>query len=80
MPWPEVFEIPKFSVDVNEMMKAKPNGSLIKKEMDRTFALRRKEVVTEKPAITQIVQRWPALFSESQVCMPVLRQKVVNTV
>uniref|UniRef100_A0AAV2IYX3 C-type lectin domain-containing protein n=1 Tax=Knipowitschia caucasica TaxID=637954 RepID=A0AAV2IYX3_KNICA len=53
---------------VNEMMKAKPNGSLIKKEMDRTFALRRKEVVTDKPAITQIVQRWPALFSESQVC------------
>lgn len=57
---------------VNEMMKAKPNGSLIKKEMDRTFALGRKEVVTDKPAITQIVQRWPALFSESQVCMPVL--------
>ena len=57
---------------VNEMMKAKPNVSLIKKEMDRTFALRRKEVVTDKPAITQIVQRWPALFSESQVCMPVL--------
>lgn len=57
---------------VNEMMKAKPNGSLIKKEMDRTFALRRKEVVTDKPAITQIVQQWPALFSESQVCMPVL--------
>uniref|UniRef100_A0A3B4U491 PB1 domain-containing protein n=1 Tax=Seriola dumerili TaxID=41447 RepID=A0A3B4U491_SERDU len=57
---------------VNEMMKAKPNGSLIKKEMDMTFALRRKEVVTDKPAITQIVQRWPALFSESQVCMPVL--------
>ncbi|XP_061770717.1 uncharacterized protein LOC133561440 [Nerophis ophidion] len=27
---------------VNEMMKAKPNGSVIKKEMDVTFALRRK--------------------------------------
>lgn len=37
-----------------------------------TFALRRKEVVKDKPAITQIVQRRPALFSESQVSMPVL--------
>lgn len=54
---------------VNETMKAKPNGSLIKKEMDVTFALRRKEIVTEKPAITQIVERWPALFSKSQVCI-----------
>lgn len=57
---------------VNEMMKTKPNGSLIKREMDVTFALRRKEVVKDKPAVTQIVQRWPALFSESQVCVPVL--------
>lgn len=56
---------------VNEMMKAKQNGSLTKKEMDVTFALRRKEVVTDKPAITQLVERRPALFSESQVCMPV---------
>lgn len=54
---------------VNEMMKKKPNGSLVNKEMDMTFALRRKEVVQDKPAISQMVQRWPALFTESQVCM-----------
>ena len=53
---------------VNEMMKTKPNASLIKKEMDVTFALRRKEVVNDEPAISQIVERWPALFTESQVC------------
>lgn len=37
---------------VNKIMKTKPNGSLIKNDMDVTFALRRKEVVTDKPAIT----------------------------
>lgn len=37
--------------------------------MDATFALRRKEVVKDKPEINQLVQRWPALFTESQVCM-----------
>lgn len=57
---------------VNEMMKKKPNGSLVNKEMDMTFALRRKEVVQDKPAISQMVHRWPALFTESQVCMQVL--------
>lgn len=56
---------------VNEMMKTKPNGSLVKKEMDVTFALRRKEVVQNKPAISQMVHRWPALFTESQVCITV---------
>ncbi|XP_048011410.1 sterile alpha motif domain-containing protein 3-like [Megalobrama amblycephala] len=35
--------------------------------MDMTFALRRKEVVNEKPHISQMILRWPALFTESQV-------------
>lgn len=55
---------------VNEMTKTKPNGSLINEEMDVTFALRRNEVVTDKPEITKIVERWPAVFSESQVLYP----------
>ncbi|KAK0154699.1 hypothetical protein N1851_002992 [Merluccius polli] len=79
--WPEVFDmyIPKFSVDVeysledarqlmvDEMKKKTPNGALIKQKMDLTFALRRDEVVKDKPDITQICQRWPALFTEHQV-------------
>ncbi|KAI5105026.1 hypothetical protein C0J45_4698 [Silurus meridionalis] len=52
---------------VNEMMKTKPKESLVKKEMDVTFAFRRKEIVKEKPAISQLVYRWPALFTENQV-------------
>ncbi|XP_073718053.1 uncharacterized protein [Misgurnus anguillicaudatus] len=52
---------------VNEMKKAKPNRVLVKKHMDTTFALRRKEVVNDKPRISHMIIRWPALFTESQV-------------
>lgn len=54
-----------YQVLANEMLKKKPNGSFVKKEMDRTFALLRKEVVQDKPPITEIVNRWPALFTEN---------------
>lgn len=47
---------------VSEMRKKKPNGSLVKKEMDVTFALCRKEVLKDKTDISQLVQRWSALF------------------
>lgn len=62
---------------VQEMMKAKPDALLVKK-MDVTFALRRQEVVKDKPAINQMVQRWPALFTESQVSMSVFLNTTVN--
>ncbi|CAM4598830.1 unnamed protein product [Leuciscus chuanchicus] len=54
---------------VDEMKKKTPNGALIKQKMDLTYALRRNEVVKDKPAITQICQHWPALFTEHQVCL-----------
>lgn len=57
---------------VDEMQKRTPNGQLVKEKMDLTFALRRKEVVETEPAITQIVEWWPALFMEDQVCPRVL--------
>lgn len=46
------------------MKKKTSNGALIKQNMDLTFAFRRNEVVKDKPDITQICQRWPALFTE----------------
>ncbi|XP_028856475.1 uncharacterized protein LOC114802036 isoform X2 [Denticeps clupeoides] len=52
---------------VDEMQKRTPNGQLVKVKMDLTFALRRREVVETKPAICQMVERWPALFTEDQV-------------
>lgn len=57
---------------VNEIKKRTPNGRLVKEKMDLTFALRRKEVVDSAPAISQMVIRWPALFTEDQVCSRVL--------
>lgn len=53
---------------VDEMQKRTPNGPLVKQKMDQTFALRRKEVVESEPAISMMVKRWPALFTEDQVC------------
>uniref|UniRef100_A0A3B4V1I8 Sterile alpha motif domain containing 3 n=1 Tax=Seriola dumerili TaxID=41447 RepID=A0A3B4V1I8_SERDU len=44
----------------NEAKKRLPDSADVKKMMDQTFALRRKEIVEE--------QRWPVLFTESQVC------------
>ncbi|XP_028313916.1 uncharacterized protein LOC114470102 [Gouania willdenowi] len=54
---------------VDEMQKRTPNGPLVKQKMDQTFALRRKEVVESEPAISTMVKRWPALFTEDQVFM-----------
>ncbi|KAI1904607.1 hypothetical protein AGOR_G00007360 [Albula goreensis] len=50
------------------MQMRTPNGPLVKR-MDLTFALRRKEVVETEPAISNMVERWPSLFTEDQVCM-----------
>ncbi|CAL9687433.1 unnamed protein product [Knipowitschia caucasica] len=51
------------------MQKRTPNGQLVKEKMELTFALRRKEVVDSVPAISEMLERWPALFTEDQVCM-----------
>ncbi|XP_074501518.1 uncharacterized protein LOC141773574 [Sebastes fasciatus] len=51
------------------MQKRTPNGQLVKQKMDQTFVLRRKEVVESEPAISKMVERWPALFTEDQVVM-----------
>jgi len=52
---------------VDEMQKRTPNGLLVKQKMDQTFSLRRKE--ESEPAITTMVKRWPALFTEDQVSL-----------
>ncbi|XP_010772848.1 sterile alpha motif domain-containing protein 3 [Notothenia coriiceps] len=52
---------------VEEMKKRSPNATLLNKNMDSTFALRRREFVTLEPPVKDIMERWPALFAESQV-------------
>ncbi|KAK7903971.1 hypothetical protein WMY93_016578 [Mugilogobius chulae] len=53
----------------DEMKKKTPNGRLIKPNMDLTFALRRIEVVEKTPPISLLLKRWPALFSNEQICL-----------
>lgn len=43
---------------------------LINSSVSKTFALRRKEVVTLNPTVTHCHDRWPALFLEEQVRIP----------
>ncbi len=52
---------------VEDMTKRHPNASLIAKNMNSTFALRRKELIEMEPGVKDTVERWPALFTESQV-------------
>ncbi|XP_054861515.1 uncharacterized protein LOC118470750 [Amphiprion ocellaris] len=52
---------------VEEMKKKQPNGTLISQLMDQTFPLRRQEIVKKEPAVQDMVNRWPGLFTERQV-------------
>lgn len=52
---------------VEEMKKKQANGTLISQMMDRSFPLRRQEIVKKVPAVQKMVERWPALFIERQV-------------
>ncbi|KAG5267313.1 hypothetical protein AALO_G00220360 [Alosa alosa] len=52
---------------VDEMKKKNPDAVFINQQMDFTLSLRRKEVVMDKPPVSQMIQRWPALFVENQV-------------
>lgn len=47
----------------------KDNHQVIKVEMERTFALRRHEIVHDMPFIAEFKSRWPALFTEREVSL-----------
>lgn len=51
----------------SEAKKRLPDSANVKKMMDQTFSLRRKEIVEEQPPVKRMMERWPALFTESQV-------------
>ncbi|XP_055032097.1 sterile alpha motif domain-containing protein 3-like [Misgurnus anguillicaudatus] len=52
---------------VEEMKKKSRDMSLIGQKMDSTFALRRKEIIHSEPPVSEILEKWPALFTESQI-------------
>lgn len=51
----------------SEMEKKKTDWKQIDEMMNNTFPLCRKEIVEDEPLVTQVKERWPALFSEWQV-------------
>lgn len=54
---------------VDEMKKKKRNMTLIQQKMELTFSLRRREVVECQPMVSEVQERWPALFSSEEVRM-----------
>ncbi|KAI4829899.1 hypothetical protein KUCAC02_001559 [Chaenocephalus aceratus] len=58
---------------VTEMKKRSKDVDLIRIKMDLTFSLRRKEVVEVQAMVTEIQERWPALFLQEQICYEFLR-------
>lgn len=55
------------SVVASQLKKRKFDWKQIDEMMKNTFPLRRKEIVEDEPPVTEIKDRWPALFSERQV-------------
>ncbi|XDV26038.1 hypothetical protein PO909_029842 [Leuciscus waleckii] len=49
-----------------EMKKRKSDRKMIDSLTASTFALRRKEIVHDEPPVSEIKDRWPALFSKKQ--------------
>ncbi|KAL0978903.1 hypothetical protein UPYG_G00177450 [Umbra pygmaea] len=58
---------------IQEMKKKKPDWKMIDSLMGSTFAMRRKEIVDEEPPLTEVADRWPALFSERQITSEFMR-------
>ncbi|XP_038129287.1 uncharacterized protein LOC119775391 [Cyprinodon tularosa] len=54
---------------VQEFQKtsAERNIPLIHQHMMSTFALRREEIITTSPPVSELKERWPAIFNETQL-------------
>ncbi|XP_048110323.1 uncharacterized protein LOC125301684 [Alosa alosa] len=61
-----------------EMEKRNPNMTFVSGAMDRTFSLRRKEIVEQEPHVVLVKNRWPALFLEYQVNCEFHRLTMIN--
>uniref|UniRef100_A0A3B1JRT8 PB1 domain-containing protein n=1 Tax=Astyanax mexicanus TaxID=7994 RepID=A0A3B1JRT8_ASTMX len=62
----------------DDVRRSDRNLVLIAKLMQSTFALRRKEVISEDLPIGDVLERWPALKVDSQICAEFHRITNVN--
>lgn len=59
----------KMRVELISDIKQRNNREKIWAKMEKTFALRRQEVIRCAPLISDFQQRWPALFDVMEVCI-----------
>lgn len=52
---------------VEEFRKKNKNVAFIRQKMELTFSLRRREIVDLQPMVSEVLERWPALFCEAEV-------------
>ncbi|XP_034082371.1 sterile alpha motif domain-containing protein 3-like isoform X2 [Gymnodraco acuticeps] len=48
-------------------VKKRNNDAVVKKKMQKTFAYRRQEIVQDAPVVAELVNKWPALFTVSEI-------------
>ncbi|XP_035983983.1 sterile alpha motif domain-containing protein 3 isoform X1 [Fundulus heteroclitus] len=54
-------------LDLLSEVKKKNNSHIICEKMERTFSTRRQEIVTLAPSVSDLKERWPALFLPEQI-------------
>ncbi|XP_017540982.1 uncharacterized protein LOC108413126 isoform X1 [Pygocentrus nattereri] len=52
---------------VTEMQKKSPDLQSVDELMTATFSRRRQEIIGDEPLVADVINRWPALFSERQI-------------
>ncbi|XP_021325588.1 uncharacterized protein [Danio rerio] len=57
----------KERLDLLNEIRKKNNKNIIGEKMEKTFYYRRTEVVKDCPAVKDFMERWPALFCESEI-------------
>ncbi|XP_052005363.1 uncharacterized protein LOC127659538 [Xyrauchen texanus] len=58
---------------VEAMKKKNKDMEFIRQKMDITFSLRRMEIVEMEPMVSEVLERWPGLFLEEQICQEFTR-------
>ncbi|CAL8334529.1 unnamed protein product [Arctogadus glacialis] len=53
--------------DLLSDLKKRNNREIMKRKMEKTFALRRHEVVRDAPMVEEFMARWPALFAVNEI-------------
>ncbi|XP_053347058.1 uncharacterized protein LOC128517973 [Clarias gariepinus] len=57
----------KMRVELLSDIKKRNNRDTVRAKMEKTFALRRQEIIRDAPMITEVQERWPALFNGMEI-------------